>query len=183
MAQRVLAAGHTLQVYNRTASRTQSLQAQGARVCATPAAACNGVDAIISMVADDSASQSVWCGPEGILSASWQPDAFAIECSTLSHAWVVDLAATARAQRLRYLDAPVTGLPDAAASGALTLLVGADDADLAAGRPLLDTFSQRIIHFGPVGTGTGLQADHQYAGRRADCISGRKHGDRRTRRS
>jgi len=58
---------------------------------------------------------------------------------------------------LRYLDAPVTGLPQAAESGALTLLVGADPADLAAGRTLLDTFSERIVHFGPVGTGTAYK--------------------------
>jgi 3-hydroxyisobutyrate dehydrogenase len=37
------------------------------------------------------------------------------------------------------------------------LLVGADDADLVAARPLLDAFSNRIIHFGRVGTGTAYK--------------------------
>jgi 3-hydroxyisobutyrate dehydrogenase len=157
MAQRVLAAGHTLHVYNRTAARAAPLAAHGARVCATTAEACDGVDAIISMVADDVASQAVWCGSSGVLSAATKPNAFAIECSTLSHAWVMKLAARARSRGLRYLDAPVTGLPESAATGALTLLIGADNADLSAARPLLDTFSQRIIHFGPVGTGTAYK--------------------------
>jgi 3-hydroxyisobutyrate dehydrogenase len=157
MAQRVLAAGHTLNVYNRTVARAAPLAAHGARIFATPAEACHGVDAIISMVADDVASQAIWCGAAGVLSGSPNPHAIAIECSTLSHAWVMNLATRATSRGLRYLDAPVTGLPDSAASGALTLLIGADSASLSAARTLLDTFSQRIIHFGAVGTGTAYK--------------------------
>jgi 3-hydroxyisobutyrate dehydrogenase len=82
---------------------------------------------------------------------------FAIECSTLSHDWVAELAAVARNRGLRYIDAPVTGLPDTAAAGELTLLVGADAADLDGARPILGAFSQRIIHFGAVGTGTAYK--------------------------
>jgi 3-hydroxyisobutyrate dehydrogenase len=70
---------------------------------------------------------------------------------------VLELAAKAKSQGLRYLDAPVTGLPDSAAAGELTLLVGADSADLAAARGLLAALSQRIIHFGAVGTGTAYK--------------------------
>ncbi len=99
---------------------------EGAQLFATPAQACTGVDAIISMVADDPASRAIWCGAHGVLAASPKPNAFAIECSTLSHAWVLELAARQAARGLRYLDAPVTGLPDSAAAGELTLLVGAD---------------------------------------------------------
>jgi 3-hydroxyisobutyrate dehydrogenase len=82
---------------------------------------------------------------------------FAIECSTLSHEWVTELAAAARSRGLRYIDAPVTGLPDTAAAGELTLLVGADREELEDARAILSTFSQRIIHFGPVGTGTAYK--------------------------
>jgi len=157
MAARVLAAGHRLQVYNRTASRTEVLVQHGARAFLTPREACGGVDAIISMVADDTASRGIWCGTDGALAAATHPNALAIECSTLSHQWVVELSGQVRAAGLRYLDAPVTGLPDAAAAGELTLLVGADGADLAAARAALDTFAKRVIHFGGVGTGTAYK--------------------------
>jgi 3-hydroxyisobutyrate dehydrogenase len=157
MASRLLAAGHSLNLYNRTASRASSLARQGARIFDTPAAACAGVDAVISMVADDSASRALWCGAEGILTTALKPNAFAVECSTLSHAWVMELCSKAKARGLRYLDAPVTGLPDAAAAGTLTLLVGADQADLEDARELLAPISQRIIHFGAVGTGTAYK--------------------------
>ena len=157
MAAGLLAAGHALQLYNRTAARAHLLERLGARVFATPAQACAGADAIISMVSDDTASQAIWCGPDGVLAASLRPAALAIECSTLSHAWVVDLAARAKSYGLRYIDAPVTGLPEDAAAGALTLLVGADTADLAAARGVLEALSRRIIHFGAVGTGTAYK--------------------------
>jgi 3-hydroxyisobutyrate dehydrogenase len=157
MAGRVLAAGLTLHVYNRTASRSRTLEGQGAKAFATPREACAGADAVISMVADDGASQAIWGGTDGVLAAHLGPGAFAIECSTLSRNWVVELAANAKSKGLRYIDAPVTGLPDTAAAGELTLLIGADGADLAAARGLLNTFSRRVIHFGAVGAGTAYK--------------------------
>ena len=149
MAGRLLAAGHELRVYNRTASKVRGrFQFFG-----SPAEAAAGADAVISMVADDAASKSVW---QSVLSNPG-PGTAAIECSTLSYDWVVELAALSKGRGFRYIDAPVTGLPDMSAAGTLTLLVGADPADLDVARPLLDAFSQRIIHFGAVGTGTAYK--------------------------
>jgi 3-hydroxyisobutyrate dehydrogenase len=157
MAARLLAGGHQLSVYNRTAARAEGLVRQGARLSDTPKDACDGVDAVISMVADDSASQAVWLERDGILAASLRENAFAIECSTLSHEWVMHLATRATALGLRYIDAPVTGLPDAAAAGSLTLLVGASADDLSAVQGLLGALSERIIRFGPIGAGTAYK--------------------------
>jgi 3-hydroxyisobutyrate dehydrogenase len=157
MAARLLAAGHTVQVFNRTAARAQPLVQRGARLFATPAEACSGVDAVISMVADDPASQTIWCGAAGVLSADLTPGVLAIECSTLSQAWVLQLAARARTRGLRYLDAPVTGLPESAAAGALTLLVGATASDLEQARDLLSALCERIFHFGDAGAGTAYK--------------------------
>src|SRR6202044_743491 len=51
----------------------------------------------------------------------------------------------------------VTGLPDVAATGALTLLVGADADDLQSARGILDSLARRIIRFGPGGAGTAYK--------------------------
>ncbi|WP_040740510.1 NAD(P)-dependent oxidoreductase, partial [Nocardia tenerifensis] len=83
--------------------------------------------------------------------------AFAIECSTISRPWVLQLAKQAAAQGLRYLDSPVTGLPAAAAAGELTLLVGADADDLESARPLLEPLCAKIVRFGEVGAGTAYK--------------------------
>jgi 3-hydroxyisobutyrate dehydrogenase len=152
MAGRLLAAGHELKVYNRTPSKAGNRF----QICESPAEAAAGADAVISMVADDAASGSVWRSVFAERPSSAAAP-LAIECSTLSYDWVMELAAAASAAGFRYIDAPVTGLPDMAAAGKLTLLVGAQAADLALARPLLGAFSERIIHFGAVGTGTAYK--------------------------
>lgn len=157
MAGRLLAAGHQVVVANRTPARAAPLVERGARLAASPAEAVRDVDAVLVMVSDDAASARVWLGGEGVLAGSPRPGALAIECSTLSHDWVLSLAGDVRAAGLRYLDVPVTGLPDAAAQGRLTLLVGADAADLEAAGPVLEPLAERVVHFGAVGTGTAYK--------------------------
>ena len=156
MAARLLSVGHTLTVYNRNPARTAPLVAAGARAASTPCEACAGVDAAFSMTADDESSRAVWLGESGGL-AALPPRAFVIECSTISHDWALQLAQSAQSRALRYLDAPVTGLPEAAAAGALTLLVGASDEDLESARELLAPLADRVRHFGAVGAGTAYK--------------------------
>jgi 3-hydroxyisobutyrate dehydrogenase len=157
MAARLAAAGHTLCVFNRTAARAEFLAKAGARVADSPRDAAANADVIIGMTADDGSSRAMWLGEQGALAATNAPDALAIECSTLSHEWVVELARHVRARGFRYVDAPVTGLPDAAASGTLTLLVGAEPADLDAARPVFASLATRVLHFGAVGQGTAYK--------------------------
>jgi len=157
MAARLLATGHSVTVYNRTPARADPLVRAGATLARTAREACDDADAVIAMTADDESSRAMWLGADGALAATLPPRAFAIECTTVSHAWALELGRLAGQRGLRYLDCPVTGLPQAAADGQLTLLVGADAADLAAARPLLETLATRIVHFGAVGTGTAYK--------------------------
>jgi 3-hydroxyisobutyrate dehydrogenase len=153
MAGRYLDAGFDVVVWNRSKAKAEDLLARGARWAASPAGAANGADAIVTTVADDEASRAVWLGKDGAASAA-KAGTFAIECSTVSYDHALDLAAALRGRGLIYIDSPVTGLPDAAASGKLTLLIGAEPADLEQARPFLAPLSTTIRHFGPVGTGT-----------------------------
>jgi 3-hydroxyisobutyrate dehydrogenase len=154
MAGRLIAAGHTVSVYNRSPQRAAPFGALGARVAGSPRAAAERADVIVGMTADDESSRSTWLGEFGALAADNLPDALAIECSTLSHDWVLELAGQVHARGFRYVDAPVTGLPDAAAAGTLTLLVGAEPPDLDAARPIFASLATRVLHFGAVGQGT-----------------------------
>jgi 3-hydroxyisobutyrate dehydrogenase-like beta-hydroxyacid dehydrogenase len=115
-----------------------------------------GPGIIISMVADDPASERVWLASDGALSAA-QSDAVAIECSTISHEHVRRLAKEVQERGCTYLDCPVNGPPAAAAKGELILLVGADRADIDRVRPVLETLSSSILHFGEIGTGTAFK--------------------------
>ncbi|HML50528.1 MAG TPA: NAD(P)-dependent oxidoreductase [Propionicimonas sp.] len=157
MAGRLLAAGHDVTVTNRTAAAAEPLIAAGARFASTAAEAVSGVDAVFVMVSDDDASRAVWLGADGIMAGEPAVGAFAVECSTLSSAWVAELSSAVSQRGWRYVDSPVTGLPEAAAAGRLTLLVGADPADLNDVRPLLEPLATDLLHFGPVGAGTAYK--------------------------
>jgi 3-hydroxyisobutyrate dehydrogenase len=157
MAARLLAAGHDVAVYNRTIAKTAVLREQGARVYHTARDVAVDAHAVIAMTADDDSSRAVWLGESGALAATLAPGALAIECSTLSHDWVKELAAEVHKRHLRYIDAPVTGLASEAAEGTITVLAGADESDLERARPVLAAFSNRIVRFGAVGCGTAYK--------------------------
>jgi 3-hydroxyisobutyrate dehydrogenase len=153
MAGRYLDAGFTLAIWNRSKSKASDLIARGARWATSPADAADGADAVVTMVADDVASRAVWLGKDGVTGTA-KAGTLAIECSTVSHGHALDLARELRGRGLIYIDSPVTGLPDAAAAGKLTMLVGAELADLDSARPYLAPLSTTIRHFGAVGSGT-----------------------------
>jgi 3-hydroxyisobutyrate dehydrogenase len=153
MAGRYLDAGFTVSVWNRSKIKAEDLIARGAHWATSPEDAAIDADAVVTMVADDEASRAVWLTKDGA-AATMKAGTLAIECSTVSHAHALAMAHELRGRGLIYIDCPVTGLPEAAAAGKLTLLVGADAADLEKARPYLAPLSSSIRHFGAVGTGT-----------------------------
>jgi len=156
MAARLLAEGHRLTIWNRDPAKADRLVQAGAARAPSPAGAAQDAEAIFAMLADDEASRVAWMGSDGALETA-RAGALAIECSTLSSQHVAVLAKEAGARGLRYIDCPVTGLPDAAASGTLTLLVGAEADDLERARPYLLAIGNVIRHFGAVGAGTAYK--------------------------
>src|SRR5437660_9844467 len=153
MAGRYLDAGFTVAVWNRSKAKAEDLIARGARWASSPADAVDDADAVVTMVADDEASHAVWLAADGAASRM-KAGALAIECSTVSYRHALDLARELRGRGFVYIDCPVTGLPQAAAEGKLTLLVGADAADLEKAQPFLKPISTTVRHFGKVGGGT-----------------------------
>ena len=153
MAGRYLDAGFTVTVWNRSKAKAEDLIARGALWATSPEDAAIDAGAVVTMVADDEASQRVWLGKDGA-AATMKAGALAIECSTVSYQHALDTARELRSRGLIYIDCPVTGLPSAAAEGKLTLLLGADPADLEKARPFLTPIGSTIRHFGAVGSGT-----------------------------
>jgi 3-hydroxyisobutyrate dehydrogenase len=156
MAANLLKAGFSLTVYNRTAGRAEALVKDGARLASTPAEAVKGASIAIGMLADDIASRQVWAGRDGALQGV-QQGAILIESSTVSPAWIVELAHLASEHGAELLDAPVTGSRMQAAAGQLTFLVGGNDRTLEAATPVLKAMSREIVHLGPVGSGAKMK--------------------------
>jgi 3-hydroxyisobutyrate dehydrogenase len=153
MAGRYLDAGFQVSVWNRSKAKAEDLIARGARWSTSPGDAAIDADAVVTMVADDDASRAVWLGTDGA-ATTMKAGTLAIECSTVSYDHARRMSRELNVRSLIYIDCPVTGLPDAAASGRLTLLVGASAADLEKARPFLEPLSSTIRHFGEVGSGT-----------------------------
>lgn len=156
MAENLLKAGYPLAVYNRTISKAEPLGAKGARVAATPAEAVKGASVIVSMLSDDTASREAWTGENGALAAA-DTGAVLVESSTVSPAWIMELAQQARMRGLDLLDAPVTGSRVQAKDGQLTFLVGGSEQALSIAKPVLQAMSKEIVHLGPVGSGAKMK--------------------------
>src|ERR1700693_1096945 len=90
MAGRYLDAGFEVAVFNRSKAKAEDLIARGARWATSPAAAADGADAVVTMVAEDEASRAVWLGNDGAAMTA-NTGTLAIECSTVSYRHALDL--------------------------------------------------------------------------------------------
>lgn len=156
MAANLLKTGFSLTVYNRTADKAKVLVNAGARLAPTPAEAAKGASIVIGMLADDGASREVWLGKYGALEGV-QQGAVLIESSTVSPAWIAELAEHAARKGAELLDAPVTGSRAQAEGGQLTFLVGGSDRALQIATPTLKAMSKEIVHLGPTGSGAKMK--------------------------
>lgn len=153
MAARLLAAGYSVSVWNRTPAAAEGLVAQGASLAANPAAAASKADVVISMVTDDNAARSVWLGDNDGAINGLQKNAFVLECSTVSPAWINELSNAVVAKSAQFLDAPVAGSRPQAQAGQLVFLVGGEVAALENAGPVLQAMGSNILHLGKQGNG------------------------------
>ena len=156
MARRLLGAGFAVTVFNRNPARAEPLAAAGARVAGSPREAAAGAEVVFSMVADDAASRAIWLGPDGAIAGAAR-GAVLVECSTLTVAWVQELAKAAAAAGAECIDAPVTGSKNQAAAGELNFLTGGNAAALETIRPALNAMGRSVTHLGPTGSGALLK--------------------------
>jgi 3-hydroxyisobutyrate dehydrogenase-like beta-hydroxyacid dehydrogenase len=143
MAANLVRAGHDVAVYNRSPDKAAPLAALGATVAPCVADACRG-DAVMTMLANDEAVQSVAFGRDGIV-ASLPDHAVHISCSTIGVALSRRLAAAHTDAGQRYVAAPVFGRPEAAAAAKLFVVAAGPADSVASIQPLLDAVGQRTF--------------------------------------
>jgi 3-hydroxyisobutyrate dehydrogenase/2-hydroxy-3-oxopropionate reductase len=157
MARALARSGEPPILWNRSAAAAESLAAElGTRVAATPAAVAAEADVCLTMLADDAAVEEVWRGPDGLLSGA-RSGAVLIDLSTVSPSVIRSLEPDARAAGVGILDAPVSGSVAFAEAGRLTIMVGAEAADLERARPVLERLATKIFHLGAVGSGAAMK--------------------------
>ena len=82
MARNLIKAGHEVTVYNRTPEKARALAGAGARLATSVSEACQG-DAVITMLANDEAVESLVVGRSGVVS-SLRSGALHVSSSTIS---------------------------------------------------------------------------------------------------
>jgi 3-hydroxyisobutyrate dehydrogenase len=153
---RLMEVGHALTVWNRTADKTRPLAEAGARVARTPAELASAVEAVITIVTNPAAMDAVYGGPQGLLAGDAKGKLF-VEMSTVPPEVQVALAEKVRGRGGAYVECPVGGSVIPARAGKLMGLMGAEPADAARARPLLEQICRRVMHAGPVGAGAVLK--------------------------
>jgi 3-hydroxyisobutyrate dehydrogenase-like beta-hydroxyacid dehydrogenase len=157
MAERLADRDVPLIVYNRSHDRAAALAERiGASTAATPADAARQADVVITMVADGSAVEALFHGPDGI-AAGIRPGSVAIDMSTVLPDTIRAVAPAIQAAGAGALDGPVSGSVSTARAGRLTIMVGGDATDLERARSVLELLGGRIFHLGPLGTGAAMK--------------------------
>jgi 3-hydroxyisobutyrate dehydrogenase-like beta-hydroxyacid dehydrogenase len=143
MAANLLAAGHALTVYNRSAAKAESLVGKGATLAHTPGDAARG-EVVITMLADDHAVEHAVFGNGGIL-AALPPGGIHVSMSTISFALAERLVAAHRQKGQEFVAAPVFGRPDAAAAAKLFIVAAGKSEAIGRCQPLFDVLGQRTF--------------------------------------
>ncbi len=146
IAERLLAAGHTVFVYNRTRDKAQLLLEQGARWAESPAEVARHSEVVISIVTDPKAVEQITFGENGVLGAL---SAESVHCdmSTVSVEWTRTMAEAYRQAGKRFVQAPVLGGRKQILEGTLLVFGGGSEEDVSRCEPAWRTFSDKIWHF------------------------------------
>ncbi len=156
VAARLLEVGHQVTVWNRSAGKAKPLADAGAKVAATPADVASACEAVITMLTDGAAIDAVYNGPSGLLAGNAKGKLF-IEMSTVAPKVETDLAVKVSAKGAALVECPVGGSTAPARKGQLLGLMGAEPADAARARPILDQLCRKVEHCGPVGAGAAMK--------------------------
>ncbi|NKB27337.1 MAG: NAD-binding protein [Rhodobacteraceae bacterium] len=154
IAQRLIDLGHTPVLWNRTRSKATAISV--ASVAPSPVAAAQSAEVILSILANDTAIEAAYFGPDGLCSADLSGKVV-VEMCTTSPAQTLALEAAVQAQGGLFLECPVGGTIGPARAGQLLGLAGGSDPAFKAAKSVLTQITRRLEHLGPVGTGAAMK--------------------------
>lgn len=156
MAANLLKKGLDLTVYNRSKEPMEALIAQGAKGATTLQASVADADIVFSMLSTPEVVKSCFFGPTGALE-SMKPNAIWVDCTTVNPSFSREAAAAAKANGVRFLDAPVAGTKPQAAAASLAFFVGGEAQDLAEVKTYLDHMGAKVMHAGAISKGAAFK--------------------------
>ncbi|SOB98210.1 3-hydroxyisobutyrate dehydrogenase/2-hydroxy-3-oxopropionate reductase [Rhodobacter sp. JA431] len=163
MAGHLVAKGHAVTVYNRTAAKADAWVAQyGGAMAATPAAAATGADFVMACVGNDDDLRAVCLGETGAFEGM-EEGAIFVDHTTVSAKVTRELAQAADALGLGFVDAPVSGGQAGAENGVLSVMCGGAEAHYAAAEPVIAAYAKICRRLGESGAGQMAKMCNQIA--------------------
>lgn len=162
MAAHLMAAGHSLTVFNRTREKAEGLIKRGAQWADTPGAVAAASDILISMVGYPHDVEKIYFGEGGILSAM-KAGGYVVDMTTSSPKLARRLYEAAKEREIASLDAPVSGGDIGARNASLVVMVGGDRGAFDAVKPIFELLGRTIRYFGPAGSGQYAKMANQIA--------------------
>ena len=162
MAAHLMAAGHSLTVFNRTREKAEGLIKRGAQWADTPGAVAAASDILISMVGYPHDVEKIYFGEGGILSAM-KAGGYIVDMTTSSPKLARRLYEAAKEREIASLDAPVSGGDIGARNASLVVMVGGDRGAFDAVKSIFELLGRTIRYFGPAGSGQYAKMANQIA--------------------
>ena len=166
MAGHLARAGHSVTVFNRTASKARRwAEEHGGTAAASPAEASRDAEFVFSCVGRDEDVRAITSGTGGAF-AGMGRGTILVDHTTTSAELARELDRTARQAGIAFLDAPVSGGQAGAENGKLAIMVGGRQSDYGRVLGLLECYGARIDLMGPAGAGQLTKMVNQI------CIAG-----------
>lgn len=163
MAGHLVAAGHSVTVYNRTTAKAEAWVAQhGGALGKTPADAAEDSEMVMACVGNDDDLRSVCLGPDGAF-ASMSKGSIFVDHTTVSAAVTRELYESAKAKGISFVDAPVSGGQAGAENGQLSIMCGGDQEDYDWAEPVMNVYSKLCRRIGDSGSGQMTKMCNQIA--------------------
>ena len=159
MAKNLIAAGHTLTVFDLVAEACAALAAEGALVATSALDAVSDADVIISMLPAGKHVASTFLGESGLL-AQVPTDTLILDASTIDATTAREVGEAAAKLGIDFMDTPVSGGVAAATAGTLAFMCGGSQSAFERAREILAGMGsgEKIFHAGPAGAGQVAKA-------------------------
>jgi 3-hydroxyisobutyrate dehydrogenase len=170
MAGYISKGGHNVTVFNRTKSKAEKwIKEYKGKIAETPAEAAKDAEYIFTCVGNDNDLREVTFGNDGVFKTIKKGSVY-IDNTTASATIAREIHEYAKKNGFGSLDAPVSGGQAGAENGALTVMIGGDQADFDKAKDKIDCYSKKMKLLGNAGSGQLAKMVNQI------CIAGLVQG-------
>ena len=160
MARNLLQAGFPLVVHNRSRANVDIIASEGAVPATSPAEVARSSEVVLTCLPDVSSVQQVFLGEDGVMSGTGR-GRLLVDHSTVGPTTSQQIANEASERGASFLDAPISGGVERAATATLTIMVGGDRESFDAGLPVLQAMASKVSYVGASGAGSVVKLVNQ----------------------